>query len=1199
METEPVYNDMDKIVAVPPIVKKTEALEFTNPEIPGEIKIDKQGNLLKTWFEYESTLGSLVETFDNWIVNMFPQQLGSRKILIPQGEVTVTNPMFFPPRISVSNNLWEPMTPRMARDNGYTYASEVYVDLVLNKGSPQEEKISQVFFGKVPVMLGSVLCHLRGKTEKERLELGECMSDPFGYFIIKGTEQVILIQEKLRVNRFLLYNASSKGDVVCKMTSNTILGSSNVVLVKNKHTEALEVHLAFMGRASDSKSNKVGNTVSVFQIYRMLGVKDPNQMLRMVSLFTKKEYIKKIWVQLQPTFVRLSQIGDDIEYIAKLKGMGDMDYGIKRSNIMTALQNELFSHIPSTNIEQKLYMLSIMVARMAEYLIGVRKLDDRDNWGNKRLESAGRSLEQLFGNIWREVVTRAQTSIDDKGLQGLQSVRRELDPAFIIDNFVSSFTANNWGVQGSYMPKENITEILKRDSTAAVYAHLTKINTPTGRKGKQLKIRLVQMSQLGFVCMVETPEGAQCGIVKNSAITNYISIERGEDVILERIRGYISKMPTEQLSTPLILNGKFMGWCEGVGLRTFCVNLRRKKILHKDTSVVLAYDGFLYIYSDSSRVTRPLLIIDPTNNKPVIENKKLWNADINTLMEEGALEYIDAFEQEYIQLAPTLDDIARREAALEEATRNHQEAVERLAELEAQAKDPNRNTSEYAEEELRNSISSAQESVSQAAEVLKEMQAVSPYTHTELDPTAILGISASLIPLANHNAGPRNTYECSMGRQALGAYHARHTTRFDTTMKCLAYPTRPMFETQMNQIIGLNDVPAGDTVIVAIATYTGYNQEDAIIMKKSSIDRGLFRQVKYKTHKTVQRRTRDTVEEFGRPEIRPNEKPERYAAIDERGIPRLGSFVREGDCVIGKTRRNLRTGKVDNASIYLGVGEEGIIDRVLVATNEAGMRVMKVKVRQVRKPIIGDKYASRYAQKATIGLILPDEDMPFSASGVSPDIIINPHAIPSRMTLGKMIEIVTSKVAAFEGERVNATIFRQFDVTEFMENLKQYGYSSSGKERLFNGFTGKPMEAMIFIGPCYYQALRHNVKDKVQMRARGGIKALSHQPTGGRAKKGGQRVGEMERDAIISHGASEFLRERLCTVSDAYTPVYCSTCGTIAVSNYAEDKFICRTCGDNAKFGTCTIPYSYKLLTHMLAGAGYNLTFEMTEAVNK
>lgn len=1850
-------NLFDRIPIVSPLVRRIEALEFTDPQIPGDIKVDAQGRLLKSWIEYESILGSHIETFDNWVINIIPRQLASRPIRIPQGEVTVMNPIFFPPRISTSDSNWIPLTPQLARDNGYTYSSELYADFVLNAGTPQEERLPQSFLGKIPVMLGSVLCHLKGKTDKERMEMGECPSDPLGYFIIKGSEKIVLMQEKLRTDRIFLYHPSTKDAVVCKMTCSTVTGSTNVTIALGKKSKALKIHLAFMGR-SKGKTNKIGNTVSVFQIYRMLGMKDPNQILQMISLFTKKEYIKKIWVQLQPTFVKLGQVGDDIEHISRKKGLGNMDYGIKQASIMKDLKNELFPQVPPENTTQKLYMLSIMVVRYAEYMIGERQLDDRDNWGNKRVENAARSLEQLFGNIWKESVLKAQDVIDTKGLQGLQSVKREINPSFIADNFVSSFNSNNWGVQGSYMPKENITDNLKRDSIAAVYSHLTKVNTPTNRRAKQAKVRMVQMSQLGYVCvtgdteilladhsvkqiknlsegdmiitvnqttlkeevsgfknffcvnpdklleittitgrkikctpdhpflvkfndildcnkwvnagalrvgdnvfvrvdseeeyekylkwfdkqsgcvfidklsfsskyveregkmaipiaeikeipvepvydfetlhdnhsffangyvthncMVETPEGEQClqidtsvlqadgswlrigdmnnnsdvtsvdpvthlksgsgifnmfqyntkdkgkklfkittvngrtikatedhpfltetgwkevkslsigervcvytgigpvlsnvedkiildeeifrknltnvikdslirkhlhvlknrellplrstsplvpiiarmigytladgsigvykqkpqfseafgqqrdaeefesdaerlgfdrvkityeereivdkktgrvavhhvyvtkrsnalaslflalgmgpgkkttherkpvppwimegsdltkrefisgfqggdgtaiqhcrrldkakayaftigetvqhiipkysnsmfrfmsqmamiirqlgvdvttveikkdplpentnligmyhisrseanlikymdiigyrycatkfqkglkvteflkykqlmintreelkktvidkyksgktikqisvelnmnyrktgsiieywrekgdntntlappetltikqfleqnpvkddyiylkidkielidhdyvadfttvssnhsfiangfvthncGLVKNTAITAYMSIERGENVIIEHISKYISKLPTEQLPTPVMLNGKFMGWCAGASLRDFCVALRRRSIFYKDTAIVLARDGFLYIFSDAARPTRPLLIVDPENQELVIKNKDLWTADMKTLMDEGCVEYIDAYEQEYIQLAQMMSDIDTRNADLAEATRNHQEAVEKLSQAE-QSGD-------------RKTIEDAKEMVSQAANALKELQDIPAYTHCELDPTAILGIAASMVPLSNHNQGPRNVYQASMAKQALGIYHSQHAARFDTTSKCLAYPSRPLFQTQMDEIIGLNELPAGETVVVAIMTYTGYNQEDALIMNQAAIDRGLFRQVIYKSYKTVQKRTRTTVEEFGRPQVRKDEPPERYAAIDDNGIAKLGSFVREGDCLIGKIRKNITTGKVENASSYVGVGQEGIVDRVLVSTNPEGMRVVKVKLRQIRKPIMGDKFASRYAQKATLGLILPQEDMPFTASGMVPDLIINPHSIPSRMTIGKVIEIVTSKIAAFSGERVNATAFRKFDVKTFTENLVQYGYSPSGKERLFSGFTGKPLEAMIFTGPCFYQVLRHHVLDKIQMRAKGAIKQLSHQPVGGRARKGGQRFGEMERDAIISHGASAFLRERLCTVSDAYQAVYCSKCGSIAIANHTSDKFVCRTCNEGATFGTCTIPYAYKLLTHMLAGAGFNLQFDMS-----
>lgn len=1437
--------DTDKIVVPPPLTKKYTALEFTDPTIPGEIKIDQSGKLLKEWFQMEGPIGSLVDQYNNFITNVLPQIIASRTLTIPAGEVSFENVFLSRPTIKTVSGRPKELYPNMCRESDYSYNGEIYFELVLNRGQPSEEKIKdkfgenkKTFIGKIPVMLGSDLDWLKGKTDHEKEELGEGIGINEGYFIIKGREKIVLIQEKLRPNRFFVYNNSSKGDVVVKITNNTLLGSTQITMARGKKSKALKMHLGFMKR-NKGASNKLGNTISVFQVYRMLGVSDPKEIFRYISMFTRPENLKKIYVVLQPTFVKLSKIGDDVEYLSKKMGLGSIDYEIRKSDIMKDLINQLFPQIPADQITQKLYMLSIMTARLVEALIGARELDDRDSWGNKQLVSAGKSLELLFASIWREAILKAQTEIDTKKLNGLNAVERVLDPAFITDNFVESFTQNNWGVQSSYMTKENITDILNRQSVLAVYSHLTKVNTPSSSKGKAPKARMVQMSQLGYIDPGETPEGHQClevstpvlmkdgswkpigdivegdevitvnpdnlvpspskitqpfrfhsalrkkmfrlwtedrefidgtedhpfltnrgwvkmenltyytkvcvlknnifefveigaieeippaevadfttissnhsfiakgfvthncGLVKNTAMTNYISLDRPESVIIERISKYVSNVPAITHPNPFILNGVFQGWVNGPELKDFAIRCRRQLIFEKDTAIVLERDGFFNIYTDACRPTRPLMIVDP-DGQLVIEKKNLWKADFLTLLREGCVEYIDAWEQDSLLLAQRMDDLKFRKREIEMA----------MAEVRR------------AEDLLSGSNADAEAMLSQAQAVLKELLELPKYTHSEMDPTAIMGMAISVIPLSETIPGPRSTYQAGMGKQSMGIYHSSHYNRFDTSSKLLAYPSRPMFETQMNEVLGLNELPAGETVILAITTYTGFAQEDAIVMAQGAVDRGLFRNVVYKTYKSVAKKKN---EKFGRPEIDKG-KEARYDAISDNGLPRLGSVIKEGDCVIGKMRKNPETGKWDNTSTYMELRQEGIIDRVLVSTNQEGERVVKVKIRQVRKPMVGDKFAcytpdhqvltnrgwvyfpdlkhsdlvfslegntptfynptvtqnydydgpmyevsdglvdlcvtpnhrmyvkldkeyeilkaeeiygksvsyknlhgeyqsvgkdqwteysgkvycctvpsgiiyvkrkgipvwcgnSRYAQKGTVGLILPDEDMPFTASGVRPDILINPHALPSRMTIGKLIEIVASKVSAFTGERVNATSFRNFDHQEFMRNLVQYGYSSSGKERMYSGVTGKPLEAMIFTGPCYYQALKHQVVDKIQMRGRGGITQLTHQPVSGLKRGGGQRVGEMERDAIISHGASAFLRERLCLVSDPYEAIYCSTCGTIAITS--EDKVVCRNCDDEAKFGTCTIPYSFKLLMQLLAGAGLSMKFKM------
>ena len=1848
----------EKIILPPPMVKKYDSIEDTDPTIPGEIKIDQAGKLLKEWFKLEGPIGSLVDQYDNWITNVLPEQIASRTLKIADDQViSFENLLFSLPNANTTSG-WVNIYPNMCRNTGSSYTADLRADMVLNKG-PAETRI-QVLLGKFPVMLGSKLDHLKEKSDLEKVELGEGIGENSGYFIIKGAEKIVLIQEKLRPNRFFVYNSTNKGNLVVKITNNTLEGSTQITMAKGKASGALKIHLGFLKR-SKGPSNKLGNTITVFQIYRMLGVSDPDDIFNYIALFTKKENLKKIFVELQPTFIKYSKIGDDIEYISKkLRLSKGIDYSVRKSDIMNDLINQLFPQVPADQIHIKLYMLSMMTVRLLEALIGVRVLDDRDNWGNKQLVSAGKSLELLFSSIWREGIDKLQKEIEAKKIQKVESIKNMFSNAFITDNFIDSFTANNWGVKDSYLTKENITDILKRESVLSVYSHLTKINVPTSRKTKSSNIRMIHLSQVGYVSTGETPEGEQCGLVKNSALTNYISLDRPEVVIMEHLEKYVTGSHSETHINPFLLNGILKGWVNGEEILKYAIGLRRKLIFAKDTAIVLERDGWFNIYTDSSRPTRPLLIVDP-DGVLVIEKKDLWGADFNTLLREGCVEYIDAWEQENIMLAQTMDNVKLRADMIQMALREVRKAEANLAEKGMSRVSSAQSITEFQE---GTSVKSKEDKnlrliLSEAQNALKELLDLPVYTHSEMDPSAILSIAISIIPLPETNPGPRITYQAGMGKQALGIYHSNHASRFDTTAKMLAYPTRPMFETQMNEVLGLNELPAGDNVIVAITTYGGYSQEDAIIMAKGAIDRGLFRSVVYKTYKTIAQKRN---EKFARPEIRKGQE-RKFENIDENGLPKLGSFIREGDVIIGKIRKNPDTGKWEDASITVELRQGGIVDRILVSTNPEGNRVVKVKTRQVRKPIPGDKFAcytpdhqvftsrgwksiasltiddyvlslengqgvfvrpkeiqsynysgkiyqissdkvelsvtpnhrmyvkvgekfeilkaeeiygkkvsysnlyqefpfngqenwveysgkvhccsvdsgiiyvrknnkaiwcgnSRYAQKGTIGLILEDQDMPFTAEGVRPDIIINPHCfpkdtpvstyqgyskkisdfssqggepvwawdeenktylvsssmgmeskgvkkvinvflqdgrkikctpdhrflteengiqtwveakdlegkkvvcgldlpldspeedigstwslktveytfdmstplnrekslafariigyvltdgsiseredlthgycgtlnmghdidakaiqediflitgkkpkftfskgtvnirlpsplsgaignlpgvqngkrpcqeitlpdfindpdcplsiireflgglfggdgcaphiidrfeidggptfliqcsfmqlsqepfsnalfdkmknisnllaklgvetsridgpnkikygktsypkpkdgidrvkfsiqlksnsqfgskvgfryciqktcrlsaalaywryqeeiirqhkwvvektnelydsglvrqrtnkksiklslekarkeleeteaivnnyyslsnitdirnrrnikggsaktlskflytektemmdakaffqeigclhwfqrenksvmdyivkrdsmeippfylkaigirdageeevfdigvqnqhnflahgcvvhncIPSRMTIGKLIEIVTSKVAAFTGERVNATAFRRFNVEEFMRNLTQYGYSSSGKERMYSGFTGKPLEARIFIGPCYYQALKHQVQDKIQMRARGGLSSLTHQPVGGLKRGGGQRVGEMERDAIISHGASAFLRERLCLVSDAYESVFCATCGTIAISS--DESFSCRTCEDEATFGTCVIPYAFKMLTQLLSGANFQVSYKMREVSNK
>jgi DNA-directed RNA polymerase beta subunit len=487
----------------------------------------------------------------------------------------------------------------------------------------------------------------------------------------------------------------------------------------------------------------------------------------------------------------------------------------------------------------------------------------------------------------------------------------------------------------------------------------------------------------------------------------------------------------------------------------------------------------------------------------------------------------------------------------------------------------------------------AKSRVEHAAEILDDLRRQRPYTHCEIDPMATMGIAAAIIPYANHNQGPRNVFQAAMGKQSLGIIHANHMNRTDGRTKMLAFPTRPLFEPQMNELFGLNDLPQGEMCIIAFVTTTGYTQEDAFVANQAAIDLGKFRMFKYMVYTTVIKSDRNVREMLGRPKLKPTENPDHYQYIGDNGLPAIGAPLRQGDCITGKIQHSIASGEVRNDSTFLKIGEEGIVDMVRVTTDDE-TTVVTIKVRMMRIPGEGDKFAPRYAQKGTIGLVLPKEDMPWGErSGIVPDLLVNPHSIASRMTMGYLMEMLAGKHAAMRGERVNATSFRPFEFDEFRQTLRHYGYNEMGYEILRSGTTGERIGAQIFMGPVYFQALKHHVADKIQARSRGAVKPMTHQPARGRSVGGGLRFGEMERDSVIAHGASAFLKERLCTLSDAYQTVFCKTCGTFAIADTKTATYKCRFCGDKGSFGRATIPYAYKLLTHLLAAPGLFLRLEM------
>ena len=657
-----------------------------------------------------------------------------------------------------------------------------------------------------------------------------------------------------------------------------------------------------------------------------------------------------------------------------------------------------------------------------------------------------------------------------------------------------------------------------------------------------------------MLCPAETPEGQSCGLVKNLSLMTFVSVGSPAKMIQETLDNYpdfqkLSEVHPSDIrgKSKIFINGSWIGITDQPEIiMRGLLSQRRRATISKEISIVNNFvNKEIRIYTDSGRTQRPLFIVEKYKNrnnedalKLKITKKDIKDLEENRinfdqLVDSGIIEYLDVEEEESSMIAMKIHDlISHRDYCF-------------------------------------------------------------TYTHCEIHPAMILGVSASIIPFPDHNQSPRNVYQSAMGKQAIGIYSTNFNMRMDTLANLLFYPQKPLVVTQSMEFLKFKDLPAGINAIVAIMCYTGYNQEDSVIMNQSSIDRGFFRSAFFRTYYTEEKREARLKHETI--EVPDNKnctglRHGSYTKLDCEGLIAPGTRVSGDDIIIGKTglckieeddneTENPVIKRKQDISEAIRPSESGIIESVMLTTDRQGYKIAKVKCRSVRVPQIGDKFASRHGQKGTIGMTYRQEDLPFTMEGISPDIIVNPHAIPSRMTIGHLIECLSSKVAALRGLEGDATPFTDVTVDSISEDLHKLGYQKYGNETVFNGFTGRKIDMLIFFGPTYYQRLKHMVDDKIFSRARGPVQILTRQPTEGRARSGGLRFGEMERDCMISHGASLFLKERLVDVSDKYRVHVCEDCGLIAQADLQSQRYYCKLCRNtNYNISQVYIPYACKLL---------------------
>jgi DNA-directed RNA polymerase II subunit RPB2 len=1076
--------------------------------------------------------------------------------------LTFENVSYLKPRIQEATGRVKPMLPMEARIRNFTYSAQMYVDIRFvartykgpNLDTFDEE--SRVFegisLGKLPVMLGSSLCLLKDYP-MSLAEYGECAHDPLGYFIIHGSERTILCQEKVADNRIMIFQN--------KKTTSKHLYSVEIKSLHESFTmppKKLEIRLS-------SKFNGHGNPltacvprfredVPVVIFYRALGVVSDKAIARLIWGSETENHAEL----LAASFKDASEINvftqdEAIQYLTN-----HLQYGTNQEDkcayVRQLLTTEFLPHVrfagetfnPPIHNSRKVMLMSSMIRRLLLTYCKQIPLDDRDAYPNKRVVTTGALLTHLFRQLFQKVCNDTRNefvqevnndnwkkTVNADGvvtprpmdilninnlykILKLSAIEGKLKQALATGNFMVQGLGSSSSTSLSNATKVGVSQVLARMSYASTLSHLRRIQTPVEKSGKLLAPRKLHGTSWGFVCPVETPEGHSVGIVKNMSLLTSVSQHVPSNTVLHFLK---EECHLEWISVPKVYTG---------------------------TSITV--NGVIVGYTHDPHTVVTLLRKSKQTQRLHPHISVAWY----TLMD------VIAIETDGGRFVRPVFRVGASEP-VGEARKNWNEWVKTCVDYIDAAET----------ETLRIAI---------------RKEDVTSHTHYEVHPSLIVGHMASTIPLSDHNQSPRNTYQSAMGKQAMCVYAGNFAKRLDKNAYVLCSLARPIVETRAMNILKMHEMPFGFNGIVAIACYGGYNQEDSVIMNKSSVMRGFFRGLYYGMYKDEEHRnvTSGREEKFMRPQKHNTRKYKNtsYAAISENGLPILHSTINENDVVIGKVV-NLRNDAAGytyrDASTTHKNSETCRVDGVWQDKNSDGYPFIKVRTVSERIPQIGDKVSSRHGQKGTIGMMMEEEDMPFTSTGLRPDIIMNPHAVPSRMTIAQLMENIFGKIGVRKGTLGDGTPYSHMKVEDLKAHMLEMGLHPYGNEILYNGQTGEMMEAEIFMGPTFYQRLKHMVIDKSHSRARGPIVSLTRQPCEGRSRDGGLRVGEMERDCMISHGISVFTKERLMDVSDPFRTGICKTCGTLAVVNPSEGIYSCGACGNKTDFVIKTLPYAMKL----------------------
>ena len=1155
--------------------------------------------------------------------------------------VRMKNLTLGPPTIREANGANnEDATPLECRLRKLTYSSPIYLDFTIHRDDhPTPIKEDKVQVGNLPVMVRSERCNLNPghidtdrnlnpeMSEEDRTHYmkllqkkGEDPYDPGGYFIINGTERVLISMEDLAPNRVTVEMSKrySRATEVAKIFSQRD-GVRKPLTVEKRKDGMLMVKISSAG----------AQVIPAVLLMRALGIDSDEEIF--ASIAGHKDAFKYVVANINhvrdPETKDAYGVENHDEALAWLekKFAAGQQKEYREQRVTNLMDKELLPHLgnqPEHRLKKAVF-LGRIVRQVLEMAITDGKPNDKDHYANKRVRLAGDLIEDLFR------VSMTQLARDLKyQLERHHNRKRELKinsclrPDVLTSKIMHALATGNW-VGG----RTGVSQLLDRTTYISALSHMRRVTSPLVRSQPHFEARDLHPTQWGRLCPNETPEGQNCGLVKNAAQMIDVSEAVSEDDVKELLKEANVVEPEDWSEGSRVhVNGDIFGLHKNPH-RLVSHFKRRRRNGRIRPEVSIRHDSVnrdIFINTDKGRILRPLLVLE-SGTLTLAKEHLVALADremiFKDLVNEGVVEWVDAEEEEDLLVAPRAYDLPtlspKHQRPINPAKvtwTNLGEFDIKQAELEAEIQLSN---GTWVTEKFKVPLNYFQEDIDKLRRREKKSGDVLVYTHVEIDPQLILGVCASLVPYPEHNSTPRVTGGTAMVKQSLGLPASNHRVRPDTRMHILDYPQRSIVQTQSMESTNFVNRPGGQNYIVAILSHHGYNMQDAVIMNRASVERSLGRSSFVRTYNAERKRFPGGQEEeiqipgTGQDEVKGRKDSSEYEHLEYDGLPHpetMLSAKREDDdpaVLVGKTSppRFLEEGHGafmmgqyrQESSMHVRHGESGHVDHLFVTESLDAGRLVRIVLRQHRIPELGDKFSSRHGQKGVVGRLVDQEDMPFTVDGVVPDLIINPHAIPSRMTVAHILEMIGGKVGAMEGRFIDASAFSGEKETALREGLLRNGFQHTGRERMINGETGDEYPSNIFVGCIYYQKLHHMVSSKIHARSRGRVQILTRQPTEGRARQGGLRFGEMERDCLIAHGASMVIKDRLLDESDGVTLPVCAQSGHVAYWDNRRRCYVSPVHGESAEVHLVETSYAFKLLLDEMKSLGVAMRLQLED----